>query len=80
MSFFTRGSNASSASRSAWPLSPSRLPRSLHPEALAADGTPYAEIDGEWIQWRRTSMLDTKRWCKAAHDYAVGGQADKRRD
>jgi hypothetical protein len=51
-----------------------RLPRLLHPDALAADGTVYAEIDDEWIQWRRTTMLDTKRWCKGAHDYAVGGE------
>ena len=57
-----------------------RLPGALHPEALAAGGTLYAEIDEEWMEWRRTTMLDTKRWCKAAHDYAIGGTADRRRD
>ena len=55
-----------------------RLPRSLHPDALTAGGTVYAEIDEEWIMWQRTQMLDTKRWSKAAHDYAVGGKADQR--
>jgi hypothetical protein len=54
------------------------LPSSLHPEALAAGGTVDADIDDEWIEWRHTTMLDTKRWCKAAHDYAVGREADKR--
>ena len=54
-----------------------RLPSSLHPEALAAGGTLYPDIGDEWIVWRRTLLLDTKRWCKAAHDYAAGGRADK---
>jgi hypothetical protein len=54
------------------------LPSSLHPEAVAAGGTVYPGIGDEWIEWRRTMLLDTKRWCKAAHDYAVVGRADER--
>jgi GMP synthase-like glutamine amidotransferase len=58
-----------------------RLPSRVTPEAIAEGGRVYSEIGDEWVlfpPWRQdesrtVTQTNLKRWCKIAHDYAVGG-------
>jgi hypothetical protein len=64
-----------------------RFPPGTIPEAVAAGGKVSAEIGDEWVlvqPWQpgapRTATQERlKRWCKIAHDYAVGSTAAGRR-
>lgn len=61
------------------------LPPRMIPEAVAEGGKVYSEIGDEWVlfqPWRQDeSKMVTearlKRWCKIAHDYAVGAKASR---
>jgi hypothetical protein len=55
-----------------------RLPRQRIAEAVAEGGKVCSEIGEEWIvldPWQATKPVDLQRWCKIAHDYAIGAEA-----
>lgn len=60
-----------------------RLPARVIPEAVGDAGEVYSEIGDEWVlfpPWqvdkpRNMTQARLKRWCKVAHDYAVGSSA-----
>lgn len=64
-----------------------RIPKEIIPEAIAEDGEIYSEIGEEWVLFHpwpadepaEASFARLKRWCKTAHDYAVGAKAPGRR-
>ena len=51
------------------------LPAEMIPEAVAVGGEIYPAIGDQWILWQDNKPRNMTRWCKLAHDYAVGSKA-----